>query len=258
MRPWYLSVAGGLSLVACWVFPAGLEDGFYMVTLPDPSLNDSSQVAMVTRGDMDGEGNNLLRRSRWTWPWAKAPHHDQPGDHPSGDDSAYDEFKVPVNLPLRNMSKHHDLTPVPVSSHFCVFNSPRFLTSDYSQARDSLARYCARYLVPSRTVHISVSANGQAGAFVCNFSFRNQVCSGREFRWVENNWLNIRCGNMRPGQVEISSWLKWYGRAYPGMDLCQSILDLGENVWYGTPTENQTRNMDDEDRGLDDETGWSD
>ncbi|KND87589.1 hypothetical protein TOPH_07777, partial [Tolypocladium ophioglossoides CBS 100239] len=77
MRPWYLF----LPLASSWVLSAGLEDGFYIVTLPDPSRNDSSEAAIPM----------------------------------GGDETRYDEFKEHSNLPLRNTKGHHDLIPVPVS-----------------------------------------------------------------------------------------------------------------------------------------------
>ncbi|KND94216.1 hypothetical protein TOPH_00823, partial [Tolypocladium ophioglossoides CBS 100239] len=104
------------------------------------------------------------------------------------------------NLPLRNTKEDHDLIPVPVSEHYCIFNSPHFRASDYTQSRSSLALYCSKYLVPKHTVHISVSSNGQVGTFVCNFSKRDQVCSGREYGWVESNWWTFAAASCGPAR----------------------------------------------------------
>lgn len=246
MRPWYLLAVVGLPRALSWVFPAGLEDGFYTVTLPHPSRNDndSSEPVIVKRRD---PGDH-----KWNHEWdelPKAPQHDFPGDNPSdGDETRFDEFVEPKHLPLRDRKKHHDLIPVPVSNFYCIFNSPQYLPNDYMTSRDSLARYCRKYLVPAYTVHISVSQNGQVGTFVCNFSKHNQVCSAREYEWVARNWLDVRCGPMRHGQVEVHMWAKWYGRAYPGMSICPGIVNIRENIWKGAPTEDQMREMDDREK----------
>ncbi|POR34396.1 Uncharacterized protein TPAR_05403 [Tolypocladium paradoxum] len=238
MRPWHLLAACGLAPASCWVFPAGLEEGVYVVSLPDASSrNDSSEAVVVRRQEFDGGQDTL----------PDAPPED---DYPGHDAGPYDEFRAPKNLPLRNLKKHRDRVPVPVSVHGCVFNTPRLMPDEHERARRSLARYCARYLVPAFTAHVSVSSNGQAGSFVCNLGPRAQVCSGREYDWVQRNWLDARCGQLRPGQAEARKWMKWYGRAYPGMIICPDEIETRRIMWHGSPTDSQPGQSDDESASL--------
>ena len=249
MRPCSIFAAVGLPLALSWVFPQRLEDGVYTVTLPDPTRKDGDGPKEPVIVQRRGFGDNRLRqrgRPLAITPWGAAKHHSW-GDHggdPEDDDDDDDEEKAP--LQLLDPEKHRDYVPVPVTTTICSYISPRSEPHDYMVARSSLGRYCDRYLVAGHSILISISHNGQTGAYVCNESPHAQLCSGREFDWVARHVLDPECGPLRHGQARAADWKKWYGRGYAGMDLCPGGRHLlEEHVWKPQPSDEQLRDMED-------------
>ncbi|PHH59615.1 hypothetical protein CDD81_2827 [Ophiocordyceps australis] len=211
-------------LAAAWVMPDNLQDGMYMV-------------------DIGRRGPRLHRRVDNWLPTADSSTSVQGVDPGKRADfntrKGRKRIRVhQVTAPFRNAS-HHDLLPVPVGGHHCDKLVSKLPLWEYAEARQGLKRYCDEYLVPEKTMHLAVSANGSVAAFVCNYASYPQVCSGREFQWIERHWLDRRCGFGFPGQVWVQFWEKWYGRAFPGMKLCPLRIwegrRLRESLWMGYP-----------------------
>ncbi|KAM4060682.1 hypothetical protein HRG_001772 [Hirsutella rhossiliensis] len=212
MRPLFTAAwACLLARASCsWVFASGLEDGDYTVTLPWDS--SASAAAVVTkRGSLPP---------------------------PPGDIDMFTDPEPPLP-PLRN-SSYPDHIPLPKSKYFCRYDTFPFAPRAYLEARQHFQAYCEMYLVPDRTIHISVARNGSLGIFACNLAENPQPCSEREYKWAEDKILDPHCGDLVSGQVEMQRWLKWYGRAYPGDMLCppqikQPLVHLKKQVWEGMP-----------------------
>ncbi|PHH70716.1 hypothetical protein CDD82_6962 [Ophiocordyceps australis] len=213
-----------VSSATAWVMPENLQDGLYIVHLggKEPRLhrrmvsdesmaNSTTSVQAVDQGqgrDFDSrEGRERIRVDQ-------------------------------IDAPFRDKS-HHDLLPVPVAGYHCDKLGSKLPIWEYAESRQGFKRYCDEYLVPRHTVHLAVSANGSVATFMCNNADIPQVCSAREFQWVERHWLDRRCGFGFPGQVWVQPWQKWYGRAFPGMGLCPrtkwKVRKLRESIWIGHP-----------------------
>ncbi|KJZ73131.1 hypothetical protein HIM_07515 [Hirsutella minnesotensis 3608] len=214
-----------LAASASWVLPHDLEDGDYTVTLPDASQRrfKPSQARLVRRGD---DGRPYERPERPKRPYVPVISK---------------TYMAPPPDPVERTPKEDwpDLIPVPVTDHRCFYSSFVMPQFQYEQARRAFARFCEDFLVSPRTIHINVSRNGTLAVYMCNFSHRNNVCSGREYEWVETNWLDMFCGTLIPGFVKVKPWGKSYGRAYPGDTLCPVYgprihTKLKEEIYFGT------------------------
>ncbi|PHH84094.1 hypothetical protein CDD83_2475 [Cordyceps sp. RAO-2017] len=196
-------------LASALIFPPGMKDGDYLATLPD---DDNPSKAVVWRDAATAPKQLLLRRDK------KSPSAWSP--------------------PGRNPRLQKDTLPVPVTMVTCDYESITFGAYNYLQARAGLFTYCERFLLPSRSIHISVSNNGSIGVFACNYTWTgwihgagHRICSGREYRFVEQNFLDPQCGQLRTGQAFIKSMKKWYGRARPGDRICQDDPLSWSTTW---------------------------
>lgn len=198
-----------------WVFPPGMEDGHYTVTLRRAQGSGAETAAVVTR---------------------RSPRP------PPGDPDMMSDPEPPLP-PVREVW-HFDRLPLPVDTFYCRFDTFPFSPRAYLEARKHFQTYCEAYLVPERTIHISVARNGSLGIFACNLATWPQPCSVREFKWAEDYWLDLKCGGLVSGQVDMPKRHMWYGRAYPGDMLCpprtnnredQRYMHLDKQVLEGLP-----------------------
>ncbi|CEJ94049.1 hypothetical protein VHEMI09605 [[Torrubiella] hemipterigena] len=209
--------------LAVYTIPAHLPDGTYNVHFPIDSSNNSA---------LDFK-NPIVRRV----PGRIPPHNQVPKEFQTPSDADLSRLKPPLRddlMYLYTHASHEERTkeyPLTVSDHDCNYNMRPMNRDDWNQARHYMYEYCDKFLVPARTRHITVSKHGTAAAYVCNYSKELRVCSKPEFQWAEFHWLDMRCGEFRPGWVEMSKQKKIYGRAHVGMSICSKHSRLHDAVW---------------------------
>lgn len=185
--PWLMvapAFTGHVGL-ARFVMPHSLEDGEYTVTLPGPGEDQAAEPVLRKR---------------------------------SSDEEAWWKPKEPEQPPRFEPGKYRPYTPVPISNLVCRFDQPPMEAEQYMDAREGLRAYCELFLLPPRTIQLSV--NNSHGVYMCNYSLRPQACFMAEYDWVESMVLDEQCGSQQPGHVEAGHWAKWFGRAWPGDMLC--------------------------------------
>lgn len=211
------------SINAEYIVPEDLPDGVYAISLPNVDSSTSSY----------NHSSPLIRRMK-----LGSFDPDLPDDlYPSLSDLPL-QARPPIVPPARDNANEKngavDDFPLEVNEWNCIFNVKPFHSQEWDQARQSLYAYCDDFLVPKKTKTVFVSKKGRVVAYICNLKRRARVCSRREMMWVEQHWLDLRCGDLQPGWVYEQKYGKVYGRAHVGMPICRE-WKLGETVWAGNP-----------------------
>lgn len=117
----------------------------------------------------------------------------------------------------------------------CNFASPRFPLEPYMEAREGLLRYCDKWGVPASTRHLAFSKVGDVVVYVCN-THRKKVnfCHRNEWRWIEENVFDRRCGQLTSAFVKSAFSDRTYGRAWKGERVCLKDT-VNSASWTGTP-----------------------
>jgi hypothetical protein len=126
---------------------------------------------------------------------------------------------------------------IPFTFHMfdCNFASPRFPLEPYMEARDGLLKYCDKWGIPPATRHLAFSKVGDVIVYVCNTDKKKaNFCHRNEFRWIEENVFDRRCGQLTSAFVKSAYADGTYGRAWKGERIC---LDDTTNSasWTGVP-----------------------
>lgn len=192
-----------------WYIPPDLEDGMYIVDVPD---------------DDDEETPGLAKRDD--------TFHPKPG-----------EWNIPkqrpaTGPPLRSSGQFPtSVIPWPADEVHCSRAARPLSIPSYRDAREALCAYCDRYQVPRRARHLAVAKTGGVVAYACNYKRRSdRPCARDEVRWVEKYLLNPHCGPFRPAFAASGDLDMRYGRAWLGERIC-SDRGLRDTSWVGIPAD---------------------
>ena len=202
--------------------PDDLKDGLHLLRIPDEDEADDA-ASLLPRDDDD---DHLTPFS------PSLAGEIFPADYPPIE---------PAGPPQRdNTTDPPDVIPLPVSNFSCAYRVPLLGAADLASARARLVRFCDAYRVRGLERHVAVSRTGTAVAYACNFRAAPRKCSRAEFLWAEEHYLDLRCGERRPGWVRMGDWGLEYGRAFRGMEICKTknkrlYHEMTTEVWWGNP-----------------------
>lgn len=135
--------------------------------------------------------------------------------------------------PLRMAgTEYAERIPFPVEAIDCDHATRRLSLPSYMEAREGLLSYCDKYDVDAQTRHLSISKSGDVIVYVCNVDGSRNFCSRNEYQWLEENILDITCGERQPGYAVGNAGGRGYGRAWKGMRICPG---LRASKWTGNP-----------------------
>ncbi|KAM0254931.1 hypothetical protein ACHAQJ_006305 [Trichoderma viride] len=115
--------------------------------------------------------------------------------------------------------------PIPASRVLCYKKHGVLNSTDYRRAVENLWSYCQHFNMASHGAHFSVA--GEVVVYVCAY--------GKEGRCHRHEWYEAEklmekgCGAGRDGHVEMSKWMKEYGRSHVGATICNSY-NLGSDL----------------------------
>lgn len=220
-------------VLAIYEIPHDLPDGLYTVQFPITTPSDDN-ITTTTTTSFDFK-KPLVRRV----PKRKTPQYNQlpklaetPNDYDMLE-SIRPPLRYNLTDPYAQFGEENKINafPLTVTRHDCKYAVRPLWPNDWNEARHNLYVYCDKFLVPQRTSHIAISKHGKAAAYVCNISRSPRVCTREEYQWAEFHWLDLRCGDLQPGWVEMGHQGKVYGRTHVGFPICSDFRDLNEVTW---------------------------
>ncbi|KAH7133042.1 hypothetical protein B0J13DRAFT_528975 [Dactylonectria estremocensis] len=155
----------------------------------------------------------------------------------------YAPQKDAPSLPVLDPPGDHGEVPVHALDKRCIYSKPRYdqHEADYEIARANLINYCSRWGLPSRSSHVSAARSGEVIVYACNLKWKDNICSAREYVWIEKQFLDSTCGHNTPGWAKVDRKGRMYGRGWTGDDIC---VDTGVEefpvqniIWAGRPPE---------------------